>query len=95
MNREERVPLGSREFWNYFHSYDWHHELRRLEIPSLIYAGTLDKQRLSPNEQLVVRALGVDVIAFDGLGHFDSGLNDPDSPATTAVSEWLHQHGWH
>ncbi len=94
MNLEKRVPLGSREFWNYFHSYDWRHELRRLDIAMLVYAGSLDKQCLSRSEQLVVRALGVDVVTFDGLGHADSGLGDPDSPATNTVAEWMNRHGW-
>lgn len=94
MNREQRVPLGSREFWNYFHTFDWHGEFRRLSIPMLTYAGTLDQQRLTRGDRAIMRALGVDVIEFDGLDHSRCGLGDPDSPATGAVTAWLKRNGW-
>ena len=94
MNREQRVPLGSREFSNYFHTFDWHRELRRLDVPILMYAGTVDTQRLSRSERHILHALGADVVEFDGLDHRRSGLVEPESPATLAVSEWLQHNAW-
>lgn len=94
MNRERRVPVGSRTFWNWFHSYDWHAELRHMAIPKLMYWGTLDAQRVSLKDQHILRGLGIEVAEFAGLDHGRCGLGDPASPATDLVADWLQRHGW-
>jgi pimeloyl-ACP methyl ester carboxylesterase len=94
MNRQGRVPAGPRSFWNSFHGFDWHAELRRLAMPKLVYFGSEDAQRIRRKDQVVLRALGVDVVEFPGLNHDSCGLSDPLSPATATVAEWLEQQGW-
>jgi pimeloyl-ACP methyl ester carboxylesterase len=94
MNRQERVPIGSRAFWNWFHSYDWPAELRRLPIPKLVYFGSRDPHRPGRKDQWTLRGLGVDVVEFPGLDHTSCGLGDPASPATEMVAEWLRRNGW-
>lgn len=94
MNRERRVPVGSRAFWNWFHSYDWHLELRRMAAPKLMYWGTLDSQRVSLKDQHVLRALGVHVAEFPGLDHRGCGLGDRAGPVTEMVAGWLRRQGW-
>ena len=94
MNRELRVPVGSRAFWNWFHSYDWHAELRHLAVPKFMYWGALDAQRVSPKDQHILRGLGVEFAEFAGLDHAGCGLGDPSSPATDVVADWLERHGW-
>lgn len=89
MNREKRVAVGSRAFWNYFLGFDWHHELSRLEVPILMYAGTRDRQRPSLRDQRVLRALGIDVVDLEGHDHAECGLDRPASPATDVVTSWL------
>jgi hypothetical protein len=94
MNRERRVPVGSRTFWHWFHSYNWHAELRRMAVPKLMYWGTLDAQRVARKDQHVLRGLGIEVAEFTGLDHGGCGLGDPESPATDMVANWLQRHGW-
>lgn len=94
MNREGRVPIGPRSFWNWFHGFDWHAELRHMEIPKLLYFGSQDAQRVKPKDQVILRALGVEVVEFPGLNHSNCGLGDPDSPATEMVADWLARNGW-
>jgi len=94
MNRQGRVPLGPRSFWNWFHGFDWHAELRRLQIPILLYFGSKDAQRVKPKDQVVLRAVGVDVVELPGLNHDNCGLGDPQSPATEMVADWLQRNGW-
>jgi hypothetical protein len=94
MNYEGRIPVGSRTFWNWFHRYDWHVELRRMSIPRLMYWGSLDSQRASLKDQNILRSLGVDVVEFAGLNHGRCGLSDPDSPASAMVARWLRHNGW-
>ena len=94
MNRERRIPVGSRTFWNWFHRYDWYAELRHMAIPKLVYFGSLDAQRVPLKEQYVLRGLGVDVVEFPDLNHSRCGLGNPDSPATDAVADWLALNGW-
>jgi hypothetical protein len=94
MNRERRIPVGSRTFWNWFHSYNWHAELRQMAIPKLMYWGALDAQRVSLKDQYILRGVGIDVAEFAGLDHGRCGLGDPESPATDMVADWLQGHGW-
>jgi pimeloyl-ACP methyl ester carboxylesterase len=94
MNRQGRIPVGSRSFWNWFHRYDWHAELRRMTIPKLVYWGSLDTKHASLKDKHILRGLGVDAVEFPGLDHVRCGLGDPDSPATELVANWLHNHGW-
>lgn len=94
MNRERRIPVGSRAFWNWFHCYDWHAELRRMAVPRLMYWGTLDAQRVSLKDQYILQGLGIEVFEFAGLDHGGCCLGDPGSPATDSVADWLQRHGW-
>lgn len=94
MNRERRIPVGSRTFWNWFHQYDWYAELRHMAIPKLVYFGSLDAQKVPPKEQDILRGLGVDVVEFPGFDHSRCGLGNPDSPATDVVADWLARNGW-
>jgi pimeloyl-ACP methyl ester carboxylesterase len=93
MNREQRIPVGSRTFWNYFHRHDWYVELRRLSIPKLIYFGSDDAQRVPLKDQYVLRGLGVDIVEFPGFNHQDCGLGT-ENPATEMVATWLARNGW-
>jgi pimeloyl-ACP methyl ester carboxylesterase len=93
MNREGRIPIGSRAFWNYFHGFDWYVELRRLAIPKLMYFGSLDAQRVPLQGQHVLHGLGMDVVEFPGLNHRECGLN-VESPVTETVADWLARHNW-
>ena len=94
MNREQRVAAGSRAFWNYFTGFDWHLELRRLEVPILVYAGTRDKQRPTVRDQGILRALEIDVVNLRGFNHPECGLGNSASPATSVVTDWLQHRGW-
>jgi pimeloyl-ACP methyl ester carboxylesterase len=94
MNCERRIPVGSRTFWNSFHSYDWHAELRQIAVPKLMYWGTADAQRVSLKDQYILRDLGVEFVEFAGLNHGDCSLGDPTSPATDVVADWLQRNGW-
>lgn len=93
MNRERRIPVGSRTFWNWFHSYDWYSELRRMRVPRLMYFGSLDAQRIPLKDRYVLQGIGVDVVEFPGLDHGHCGLGS-DNPATAMVADWLALNGW-
>jgi pimeloyl-ACP methyl ester carboxylesterase len=93
MNREQRIPVGSRTFWNCFHRCDWYAELRHLTIPKLVYFGSLDAQRVPLKDQYVLRGVGVDVHEFPDLGHRECGLN-AENPATEMVADWLARNDW-
>lgn len=86
-NRQRRIPESARAFWNDFSRFDWHHELKHLGIPKLMYFGTVDPHRLRRPDVPVVQGVGVDVLPFEGLGHADLGLSDETS--ARAVARWL------
>lgn len=94
MNREGRIPVGPRSFWNWFQGFDWHAELGRLAIPKLLYFGSDDAQRVPLKDQVILHALGVETVEFPGLSHGATGLGDPLSPATDMVAGWLVRNGW-
>ena len=88
------VAAGSRAFWNYFTGFDWHLELRRLEVPILVYAGTRVEKRPSVRDQGILRALEIDVVNLEGFDHPECGLGNSASPATSVVTDWLQHRGW-
>jgi pimeloyl-ACP methyl ester carboxylesterase len=93
LEREPRLPVSSLEFWRTYRGYDWHHELRRMRQPMLIYLGTGDSRlkkirRLEP----MLRGFGCDYIEFDGLDHTTSGLSDGaggGARTTAAITTWV------
>lgn len=93
LEREPRRPISNLEFWRSYRRYDWHHELRQMKQPTLIYLGTGDP-RLKRLRQLepVLRGCGCDYLEFDGLDHATSGLSDgaEGGPRTTsAIVAWI------
>lgn len=77
LEREPRLPVASLEFWRAYRRYDWHHELRMMQQPKLVYLGTGDPRirklrRLAP----ALRGCGCDYLEFDGLDHATSGFSD-------------------
>lgn len=77
LEREPRLPVASLEFWRAYRRYDWHHELRRMQQPKLVYLGTHDPRirklrRLTPT----LRGCGCDYLEFEGLDHTTSGFSD-------------------
>jgi len=93
LEREPRLPVASLEFWRAVRRYDWHHELRAMRQPTLIYLGTDDPQirklrRLAPT----FRGCGCDYLEFEGLDHSTSGLSDATAGGrltTSAIADWL------
>lgn len=92
LEREPRLPVSNLEFWRAYRRHDWHHELRRMRQPTLIYLGTLDPRlrklrRLEPT----LRGCGCDYLEFDGLDHTTSGLSDGAHGArtTSAITTWM------
>ncbi|WP_407939722.1 alpha/beta fold hydrolase [Microlunatus soli] len=93
LEREPRLPVSNLEFWRAFRRYDWHHELRQMKQPTLIYLGTGDPRirklrRLEPT----LRGCGCDYLEFDGLDHTTSGFADgADGGArtTSAITTWM------
>lgn len=90
-NRQRQIPESALAFWNDFTSFDWYAELRRLDIPTLMYCGTDDPHRLRRQDLPVLRGLGVEVAQFDGLDHAALGLTTASSPALAVVASWLDQ----
>jgi hypothetical protein len=93
-NEPRAAGRSSRAFWNYFTAFDWHHEVGRLHVPILLYAGSRDKQRPRDHDQLILRTLGIDVIDLDGLDHAKCGLGNRASPATSVVTDRLQHRAW-
>lgn len=101
LEREPRLPRASLEFWRASRRFDWHHELRVLGRPALIYLGTADPawkrlRRLRP----VLRGCGCDVIEFPDLDHQSAGLGGTGvglRRTVAAITEWLDRRlpsGW-
>lgn len=93
LEREPRLPVSNLELWRAYRRYDWHHELRRMRQPTLIYVGALDPRpkklrRLEPT----LRGCGCDYLEFDGLDHTTCGLTDgADGGArtTSTITTWI------
>jgi hypothetical protein len=93
LEREPRLPVASLEFWRAYRRYDWHHELRSMQQPRLVYLGTGDPRirklrRLAPT----LRGCGCDYLEFDGLDHTTAGLSDGAAGGqrtTSAITDWL------
>lgn len=102
LEREPRLPVASLEFWRAYRGYDWHHELRAMTQPKLIYIGTADPgwrtfRKVTP----VLRGCGCDCLEFDGLDHQTAGPGDDSElggkTTAAAIMEWLERHhpnGW-
>ncbi|QDP95436.1 alpha/beta hydrolase [Microlunatus elymi] len=93
LEREPRLPVSNLEFWRAYRRYDWHHELRQMEQPTLIYLGT-DDPRLTKLRRLepTLRGCGCDYLEFDGLDHTTSGLSggaDGGERTTSAITTWM------
>lgn len=93
LEREPRLPVSTLEFWRAYRRFDWHHKLRRMRQPTLVYLGTLDPRlrklrRLEPT----LRGCGCDYLEFDGLDHSTSGLSDGaggGARTTSAITAWM------
>lgn len=93
LEREPRLPVPALEFWRAYRRYDWHHELRAMQQPTLVYLGTGDPRirnlrRLAPT----LRGCGCDYLEFDGLDHTTAGLSDGATGGqrtASAITDWL------
>lgn len=93
LEREPRLPVSNLQFWRAYRRYDWHHELREMKQPTLIYLGTGDPRlkklrRLEPT----LRGCSCDYLEFDGLDHTTSGLSDGaegGARTTSAITTWM------
>ncbi|MFI7061918.1 alpha/beta fold hydrolase [Kribbella sp. NPDC050124] len=93
LEREPRLPHANLKFWRAYVAVDWHHVLRTLDAPTLIYIGTADKainrlRRLRP----VLEGIGCTYIEFNDLDHRSSGLDDTTDPIIlNTITDWLDQ----
>lgn len=86
MERKPGFPRPPLEFWRAYRSFDWHHELRTMTQPKLIYIGTDDPRwkRLRKLEP-VLRGCGCEYLQFEGLNHQTAGLGDDSEGSRTTV----------
>lgn len=93
--REPRLPTPPLEFWRAYRGFDWHHELKAMTQPKLVYIGTSDPalsrmRRIEP----VLRGCGCDYVEFQELNHTTAGLGDSSSGAQVvvkAITGWLEE----
>jgi pimeloyl-ACP methyl ester carboxylesterase len=91
LEREPRLPRASLEFWRTYRSFDWHHELRILAAPTLVYIGAADvainhMRRLVP----VLEGIGCTYVEFDGLDHAAASLGSSADPyIIETITDWL------
>ncbi len=81
LEREPRLPVAALEFWRAYRSFDWHHELRAMRQPKIVYLGTdAPNWKALRKVEPVLRGCGCDCLQFEGLDHRTAGPTD-DSDA--------------
>lgn len=95
LEREPRLPRASLEFWRAYRQFDWHHELKTMTQPKLVYIGTADGGWIRVHRaQPVLTACGCHYVEFDGLDHDSAGLSaDTHGLERTvpSITGWLEQ----
>ncbi|WP_433162576.1 alpha/beta fold hydrolase [Kribbella sp. CA-247076] len=92
LEREPRLPHSALAFWRAYRSHDWHHELRDLSTPALVYIGTADPAiKRMRHQAAVLKSLGCTYLELPDLNHHTTSLSAPTNTALlNSITGWLN-----